>query len=180
MCVSVSVCAQCANSDRIIFCLTSLYIATCMNWTLLTLSIKCGWMNSISKALKRIKSNYWPIIEEKTHFQCKTIVATYAAATATATTIVAVATATAVFIVAVATIYSIAECSMIALRLHRAYVPAHPTHSAYSLPFCCSILALQRLITFSCTKTACKQNFVRHIVQSVALQIFHWENGERW
>lgn len=40
----------------------------CMNWALLTRSFKCGWMNSISWVLKRIKSNYWPIVEEKAHF----------------------------------------------------------------------------------------------------------------
>lgn len=75
------------------------HIETCMNWTLLTLSIKCGWMNSISKALKRIKSNYWPIIEEKTHFQCKT---TAVAAAAVATTaLCSIADIAVVFIVAV-------------------------------------------------------------------------------
>lgn len=65
-------CLACTASNRFLFDFafafhTSTRGRPCMNWALLTRSFKCGWMNSISWVLKRIKSNYWPIVEEKAY-----------------------------------------------------------------------------------------------------------------
>lgn len=170
---------MCALRNRIATELFSVWlrfrIETCMNWTLLTLSIKCGWMNSISKACKRIKSNYWPIIEKKTHFQCKTTTAAIGRRCCCCRCWCSIADVAVVFIVVVApnvfNSWVRNECTM-----HMAHVTAHPHIVILFLFFGSSTLDHFQLHK-DCLRTAfCSA----HCVLNVAVHIFHWGNYERW